>query len=116
MFFDSKNFRLLEAGTNAAWLQSQLHLQNISNQDTPGYKAQGLVFRDLLTQAESDKGTYRASVVTDEAASARPDGNNVNVEAESLELYKAYVQYSLLLDKAKGAFSQYDAVLNANMN
>ncbi len=119
MFFNSSEFKLLEAGTDYSWAKQQLHSQNMSNIETPGYKTKNLVvFDELLENAIAGDGempdTLSAHVVTDES-SVRPDGNNVDLEKENIELYKSYVQYSMLLDKIQGKFDNYNTVLNAEM-
>lgn len=115
MFFKSDQFRSLEGGVSAAWLQQQLHTQNLSNLETPGYKAKGLVFGQVLDHAQGSAKTIQSKIVTDTTTEIRPDGNNVDFDKESLELYKSYVQYSLLLDKVKGQFNGYNTVLSSNM-
>lgn len=114
MFFDSGTFRALEGGVSAAWLQQQIHLQNLANIETPGYQAKGLVFEQVLQDAQGG-GTYQARVVSGDGTAVRPDGNNVDSDKESLELYKAYAQYSMLLDKVKGQFNSYNAVLSSGL-
>lgn len=118
MFYQSGSFRILEAGLQFSQLQQNLHLQNIANIETPGYKAKALVFKEVLKKA-SDTGkrtsTIQAAVVTDESSSAQPDGNNVDYELESIALYKTYVQHSMMLDKITGEFDKYNYVINCNM-
>lgn len=114
MFLDSKALQALEAGVSATWQQQQLHLQNMANVDTPGYKAKSMVFEEVLNGARPT-GTYEASVVERDDTAVRPDGNNVDSDVESLELYKAYAQYSMLLDKVSGEFTNLGYVLNSNM-
>jgi len=118
MFYRSNGFRVLEAGLQLSQLQQDLHLQNIANIETPGYKAKALVFKDVLKEA-SDSGekikAISADVVEDENSSAQPDGNNVDYEVESIALYKTYVQQSLLIDKITGEFDKYSYVLNCNI-
>ena len=113
MFFDSGEFKALEGGVSAVWLQQQLHLQNLANVETPGYKSKSVAFQQVLRDAE--KTVLQAQVVTDEASEVRPDGNNVDSDKESVELYKAYAQYSMLLDKVRGQFTNYNYVLNSGM-
>ncbi len=114
MLLDSKSMQILEAGVSAAWQQQQLHLQNISNVSTPGYKAKSLVFEQVLEGAQPT-GVYQANIVEDETTSTRVDGNNVDSDKESLELYKAYVQYNMLINKVSGELDKYSTVLNCNM-
>lgn len=119
MFFDAKNFKVLEAGVQMSWTQQQLHLQNVANIETPGYKAKNLRFSDTLKKAKSASDvpdTLQAEIVSDDSLSGRQDGNNVDLEKESVEYYKAYVQYNMLLNKINDKFQNYSVVLNSNMN
>ncbi|NLC78193.1 MAG: flagellar basal body rod protein FlgB [Ruminococcaceae bacterium] len=120
MFYDSKDFKILEAGTNLAWVSQNLHTQNISNIETPAYKPQSIAFDDLLRAAldgEVDASdvpdTVSAKILTS-TTSLLPDGNNVDIEYESIQLYKDYAKYSFLLDKIKSQFDQYSYVLNSD--
>lgn len=118
MFFNSYNFKLLEAGTNLSWTKQELHMQNIANVETPGYKAKQLDFINVLSQERQNitsTNIIETQVIEDETASTRSDGNNVNLEKESIELYKSYAQYSMLLGKVRSEFDKYGYVLNSNM-
>ncbi|NLT64574.1 MAG: flagellar basal body rod protein FlgB [Clostridiales bacterium] len=120
MFYDSSRFKVLEAGVKLSWMQQQLNSQNITNIETPGYKSKSLSFESVLREAENSKEApdierIDAEIKTSDEVSTRPDGNNVDVEVEYLALYKAYVQYSMLLDKVNGEFEKYNYVLNSNM-
>jgi flagellar basal-body rod protein FlgB len=118
MFFNSYDFKLLEAGTNLAWTKQEIHMQNIANVETPGYKAKQLDFVNVLDRERTNvtaSNIIETQVVDDPTASVRPDGNNVNMEKESIELYKSYAQYSMLLTKVKSEFDKYGYVLNSSM-
>ena len=101
-------------------MQQKLNTQNIANIETPGYKAKSLSFDGVLSSVDSSTNTteisrINASINTDDSLSLQPDGNNVDLEAESISLYKAYAQYSTLLSKINGEFNKYNYVLNCNM-
>lgn len=118
MFYSTSEFKLLEAGVKLTQMQQNLHLNNIANLETPGYKAKSLAFRDVLEEASNGQTKItgiEADVVQDDSLSLRPDGNNVDYEAESLALYKTYVQHTMLLEKVKEQFSNYGYVLNNSM-
>ncbi len=116
MFFDSQAFHTLEAGVGAAWLSQQLHSQNLANLETPNYKAKSLTFSKVLQDEQADFQVddqgYRYTITTDENSDVRADGNNVDSDTESIELYKAYAQYSALLDKVKNQFDNYSYVMS----
>lgn len=107
----------MEAGISMTALQQQLHLQNIANIDTPNYKSKNLTFDTILTSAKNGQSVsgIKANVVEDTTTTSRTDGNNVDLETENIEFYKAYAQYSALLDKIKNEFDNYSYVLNSNM-
>ncbi|MEG0035762.1 MAG: flagellar basal body rod protein FlgB [Oscillospiraceae bacterium] len=117
MFYDSNKFKVMEAGARFAWMQQQINTQNIANVETPGYKSYGMSFQETLRDAQDGEKIDRitARIETNDDVSTRPDGNNVDLEAESLALYKAYTQYSMLINKISGEFDKYGMVLNANM-
>lgn len=116
MFYNSGEFKTLEAGIKMSWMQHQIHSQNIANIETPGYKSKNLVFRQVLSEKAKKASLARvsASVQENKALSNRNDGNNVDLEKENIELYKSYVQYAALLNKVNGKFDQYSYVLNSN--
>lgn len=115
MFYQTGSFRAMEAGLSAAWLQQKLHTQNLSNVETPDYKAKKLVFSEALNAEEADitagGKSYNYNVVSRDDTSVRLDGNNVDEIIEGIELYKSYVQYSALIDKLKTEFTNYQYVL-----
>ena len=82
MFFDSKTLNALEAGVSATWQQQQLHLQNMANVSTPGYKAKSMVFEEVLAGTKPT-GTYKAEIVERTDTQVRADGNNVDSDVEA---------------------------------
>ena len=116
MFFNDRAFKALEAGVNATWIQQQVHQQNISNYETPGYKAKAVVFSDMLARTRGAAGKrYGAGgvrIVDSEDTTVRPDGNNVDMDLESLTLYKSYVHYTMLLDKVRSELNNHSYVVN----
>ena len=111
--FDDRALGALERGMDGMWLKQQIASHNIANVETPGYKAKKVEFRDVLY--ETAQGTERISkpvVEEDGNTQARPDGNNVQVEKEELELWKAYTQYSALTGRVSGKLSTLLYVIN----
>ena len=118
MFFNSTNFKTLEAGVKVSAMQQQAHLQNLSNIETPGYKSKSVSFSAVLEDVEGASqraSSIHAELVSDDNTSILPNGNNVDLEKESLALYKTYVQQSMLMDKMTGQFENFSYVLNSNM-
>lgn len=103
----------MEQSIDALWQKQKVISQNIANYDTPDYKAHKLTFREALEQEKQLNGGKRIKVdiSTDETTSVRPDGNNVDLAKENLELYKTYLQSSYLYDKISGKFTSVKNVM-----
>ena len=111
MLFNSKSLGMMRASLQGLSVQQEVILHNLANLDTPGYKAKYVSFEDTLKGA-GDRYDLKAHIVTDEATSIRPDGNNVDADTESLKLYQNYVQQLALYQKISGQFTNLRYVLN----
>lgn len=108
----SNSIDLTQKSLDYLWKKQGIISENISNQDTPGYKAKFLTFEDelknrLVREQNSDirenNGLKRnfAEIIGDtdfklnvpENESVRMDENNVNTDAEYVELARASLQY-----------------------
>ncbi|MBQ8905590.1 MAG: flagellar basal body rod protein FlgB [Ruminococcus sp.] len=122
MLFDSLQFKAMESGIQAMSLKQQIHVQNLANIDTPDYKVQDMTFRnvledkvDLETGKKSNEYSFRATVTTEDRTEVLIDGNNVDLDAEQLELYSAYIQQAAIIQKMNSVINDYRYVLtNAN--
>ena len=111
--FNDSSFISLQNGLDAMWLKQQVASHNLANVETPGFKAKKVEFKKVLENAKTgESGGFEAVVETDEETAARPDGNNVQVESEELELWKAYTQYSALPTRMSGKLSTLRYVIN----
>ncbi len=127
MLFDNHATQTGEASLDALWLKTQVITNNISNVETPGFKASSVRFEEVLKRASAQNGnsygkteterlaerergrdgglsTFRTTVTRHENSSVRIDGNNVVLEEEQAELWKTYAQYSYLLDRLGGHY------------
>jgi flagellar basal-body rod protein FlgB len=77
--------------------QAKLTAQNMANVDTPGYKALGMDFeaemRDAMTSAAQGRDARAVQVGLEDGLIARPDGNNVSMDRESLNLAEAQLKF-----------------------
>jgi flagellar basal-body rod protein FlgB len=77
--------------------EMKLTAVNMANIDTPGYKAVGLDFGAEMNQALGDvnKGSpgRPAGVRVVDGLIARPDGNDVSMDRESLNLAEAQLKF-----------------------
>lgn len=105
----------MEKSMDALWMKMQVHLDNIANYETPEYKAKKVSFSEVLNSStkSQDEVTLRIKVSEDETTSSRVDGNNVDMETEQLELWKAQAQYAAVAQKISGKYTNVRAVINA---
>src|SRR3954470_22315039 len=77
--------------------QAKLTASNMANVDTPGYKALGMDFEKEMRAAMGDVGAERSPrpvhVGMEDGLIARPDGNNVSMDRESLNLAEAQLKF-----------------------
>jgi flagellar basal-body rod protein FlgB len=91
--------------------QMQLTAGNMANVDTPGYKTQGFDFdQEFSRQLNDSAGAAglagsQAPVEDVDGLVARPDGNNVSMDREGLQLAKAQMQFKLGTQLLKSDFS-----------
>lgn len=117
MLFDSLSFKAMESSLNALDTKQQVISQNLSNIDTPGYKCKEVSFKDLLDNEinSDDKGSkdyaFETKVTQSKNTYFTTDGNNVDTDKESLELYSAYLQSSAIIQKMNSSIGNYQYVL-----
>lgn len=120
MFFDSIQFRAMECGLSALNLKQEVIAHNLANIDTPDYKSYEVNFKNVLEQTyQKDKDDternisydFKAEVSKDKNLSVLVDGNNVDVDEQSLELYSTYVQSSAIIQKMNAKISDVRYVL-----
>ena len=100
------------------WKKQSVITDNIANQDTPGYKSRYVSFEDelrsnLAKASQTDEKDYVKAVEntdfrinTTENESARMDGNNVNPDAEYVELARTTIQYQYAIRAVADEFAR----------
>jgi flagellar basal-body rod protein FlgB len=85
--------RYLDLATSEA----KLTAANMANIDTPGYRAVGMDFEAEMRQAisgvEKGEAARPVGVKTVDGLIARPDGNNVSMDREGLNLAEAQLKF-----------------------
>ena len=92
--------------------QMKLTAQNMANIDTPGYKAQGFNFAKEFSRAlgTSSSAATAVKVGNVDGLTARPDGNNVSMDREGMQLAKAQLEFRTGVSLLR---SQYTRVMDA---
>ena len=107
--------------------QMKLTAGNMANVDTPGYKTQGFDFeQEFARQLKAGSGLAGSNVGGDEAAGssgawvqdvdglvARPDGNNVSMDREGMQLAKSQLQFRMGVELLKHEFSNVMSAIHA---
>jgi len=77
--------------------ETKLTAANMANVDTPGYRTVGMDFEAEMQKALGDvdggKAAQPVSVKAVDGLIARPDGNNVSMEREGLNLAAAQLKF-----------------------
>ncbi len=77
--------------------EAKLTAANMANVDTPGYRTVGMDFeaemREALDDSDRGRGARKVRVSDVDGLIARPDGNNVSIDRESLNLAEAQLKF-----------------------
>lgn len=97
---------MMERSLDYLWTKQGVTSNNLANVDTPGYKAKYLNFEEAFrsklyaaahsgnqNQVQNAIRGAKSYVSVSTTESARLDGNNVNAEAEAVELTRTALQY-----------------------
>ena len=77
--------------------EAKLTAANMANVDTPGYQTLGMDFeaemRDAMADVDQGQGPRKVRIKEVDGLIARPDGNNVSIDRESLLLAESQLKY-----------------------
>jgi flagellar basal-body rod protein FlgB len=80
-----------------ATTETKLTAANMANLDTPGYRAVGIDFgaemRTALNNVDRGVGNRAAHVIQVDGLITRPDGNDVSIDRESLNIAEAQLKF-----------------------
>ncbi|QHS51160.1 flagellar basal body rod protein FlgB [Edaphobacter sp. 12200R-103] len=96
--------------------QMKVTAENMANVDTPGYKTKGFDFeQEFLRQMNSSDATGPATAQTRQVDGlvSRPDGNNVSMDREGVQLAKAQLQFKLGVQLLKNEYSMVMSAIHA---
>lgn len=109
--FYGNGIALTEKMLDFLWGRQTVTLNNIANDDTPGFKSQYISFENILgeklkdasagwrpmRQVEQAINSTRASLHTTRAESTRLDGNNVDMDQEQVDLARTALEYQYMV-------------------
>lgn len=102
----SSMLQLIEGYLRVTADRQQVVAANMANVDTPGYQTRDIDFQQALQDAvNKDGGVHLAPAsFTVQGLPERPDGNNVNIDRESMVLSEAQLQYQMGVQLIKEEF------------
>lgn len=86
--------------------QNQMQAGNAANGDP-----QAVYYNNANVGNRGAKTMFRSSVSQNDSTNVRVDENNVSLEKEQTELWKAYAQYSYLLDRVSGHYNSINSAI-----
>jgi flagellar basal-body rod protein FlgB len=95
----------LHAALNGLALRQRVISDNIANINTPGFLAGKVSFEAQLADALSTGSSDAATpVVTRSTEAPRQDGNNVNLDAETVDAVKTNLEYQTMVEAMNAKF------------
>ena len=96
--------------------QLRLTATNMANVDTPGYKTQGFDFQQEFSRALNTDGSSTTDPVVEEMNGlvSRPDGNNVSLDREGVDLAKSQLQFRMGVSLLRGEFAQVMSAIHGD--
>ena len=112
---------ILESSMQASQLRNQVILNNIANDDVPGFKKQIVTFENTLLDAINasrrtgtslDLAKVQPKVTTiHQNFNYRMDGNNVDMETEMVDLYQNSVRYDTMASAVINNYKRINLVM-----
>ena len=119
----------LDNTADVSWQRQTLILNNMANDDTPGYKRQDIEFESVLrkelldvhetsleravNKLDDDCHKVEGIEYTDYGHySYRLDGNNVDMDTENVELASETLRYQALMTSTTNEFNRFKSVIS----
>lgn len=100
--------------------QMKLTASNMANVDTPGYKTKGFNFEEAFMRQLNDTSSDTVGLSIGQAPAedvdglvSRPDGNNVSMDREGMDLAKSQLQFRMGVELLKDQFSNVMSAIHA---
>lgn len=95
--------------------QMKITAGNMANVDTPGFKTKGIDFAQELSRQlnGSAEEPVQPQVTNVDGLVARPDGNNVSMDREAMQLAKTQLQFRMGVELLKNEYSSVMSAIHA---
>ncbi|HEY8722008.1 flagellar basal body rod protein FlgB [Pengzhenrongella sp.] len=112
--FDSVSFVAINSALDGLALRQRVIANNVANIQTPGFLAGRVAFEDSLATAVRDGSGAVTPTVARSLEPTRPDGNNVNLDTETLLNVDTNLRYQLATQAADQEFSELRIAMRAS--
>jgi flagellar basal-body rod protein FlgB len=111
---DTPLMRGLEHALDQSAFRHQLIAANLANVDTPGYRTRDIrpFAGDLQEAMAGEEATFSPMSRTLPGLMERPDGNNVNVDRESLLLAENQLHFQLAVQFLRAEFKKLSLAIH----
>ncbi len=125
-WLDTTSMTLATRSMDYLWQKQRVISENISNSETPGYKAKYVTFEEELQRnlskmkmSKSPKSVQMKEAILNSNIRIQQtndenvflNGNNVNVDVENVELARTQLQYQYVARSIDGQFAKLKMVL-----
>ena len=112
--FGSVSYVALNSAADGLALRQRVIANNIANIQTPGFLAGKVAFEDELASAvKGGSGAVKATTARS-LEPTRTDGNNVNLDEETLLNVDTNLRYQLVTQAIDGKFSSLRVAMRTN--
>jgi len=112
--FDSVSYVALNSALDGLALRQRAIAENVANIQTPGYHAKKVQFEDALARAVDGGSGAASATVARSLEPTRLDGNNVNLDEETLLNVDTNLRYQLATQAVDGTFSGVRAAMRTS--
>ena len=112
--FNSVSAVALESALDGLALRQRTIANNIANVNTPNFKAKRVAFEAALAGSVRAGDGHAQASVESSLEPTRLDGNNVNLETETLSNIDTVLRYQFAARAAEGSFSAVRAAMRTN--
>jgi flagellar basal-body rod protein FlgB len=111
---DTPNVPFLERFLDLATYRQTLVASNLANIDTPGYQSRDIALQSEMSYASFDnyENELHPFVRTVQGLIERPDGNNVSLDRDGLELAQTQLQYKAAIELIRAEFRTIHGAIN----
>lgn len=109
--FDSVTSAAMKSALDALSLRQRVIADNIANVNTPGFRAGRVQFEDALARAARTGDGTVTPTVQRSLEPTRTNGNNVNLDTETLSNVDTNLRYQVAVRAVDGTYSSIRTAL-----